>query len=92
MAVGDVINDVGPSPATAYFFQPSVGTEIMVFAVIGGSGTGSASINYGIGTTGAFSSNEGNNGLVVKIGITNSTYLFLYSGLVLPAWSGIQIK
>ena len=102
LAVGDVINGIFNNFATVNYFQPSSGVEIMIvssFGIINGSTNFRTGISDG--TTNTYNFCRGNidtntHGRFVtfniKIGITNTRYLYLYCDNTDTGYTGIQIK
>lgn len=94
MAVGDIVN--ATQAGGGFHFQPAVGVSIMITAVIGSSTTVAAGLSSdSITNSQTYISNSTNNGnknsLNVKIGITNSVYLYYY-GNSNTGYTGIQIQ
>ncbi len=93
MAVGDIISDA--TIKNSYVnFQPAAGVEVILTSVFGNS-DGVVSIQNGVLTgysqfvTGSKNFNSGFN---VKIGVTNSVFVGIYSTGDDGGYTGIQIK
>ena len=94
MAVGDIVNDVFTTLLTYHYFQPAGTNEVMVTSAFGidrlrvGLYDG-VNISWTYGTAAGVATGGGMN---VKIGINNAHYLLVFSDVVAPGFSGIQIK
>lgn len=92
MAVGDVISDV--TAVLTSTFQPAAGVEVMITFAIGGN-IGQTGLTDGVNTsftyaqfnTGTFPSSA-----VLKLGITNTNYLWQTNNFNTVMYSGIQMK
>ena len=98
MAVGDVINDVLPTSGAFDFFIPAAGVEIIIMS-FSGNNTSSNQIGLADGVNpnsySSFSYNTtvGSRNLYnLKLCITNTNYLVVYSNTGNTSYSGIQIK
>ena len=102
MAVGDVINGIFNNTSTANYFQPSSGIEIMIVSSFGSS-PNSSNFLTGIsnGTTNTYNTcraypDPNTHGRFVtfniKIGITNTRYLYIYAQDYESSYTGIQTK
>lgn len=99
MAVGDIINDVH-TVGTTLSFQPAAGVEIMITSYGGWSngyvglynGTSIGRMSGGMEVNSA--GGGGATGANIKIGITNTNYLYIANmgGGWSGSYSGIQIK
>ena len=95
MAVGDVVSDVFNTINTELYFQPAVGVEVMILAIVGSSanfkaglydGANSAKMVMDVNVT---SGNKNNGNL--KLGITNTHYFNIFFNSQ-GGYSGIQTK
>ena len=102
MAVGDVINGIFNNTGTSNYFQPSSGTEIIIVSSFG-TNPNSSNFYTGIsnGTTNTYNTCKAypdtivNNRFVtfnIKIGITNTRYLYIYAQDYESGYTGIQTK
>jgi len=98
MAVGDVVNGILAGSGVSLNFQPAAGVECVIFSCFGRTTT----VNIGLTNSGGGgavytefddSVNLGARNMCnVKIAITNSNYLTVYSSATGSGYSGIQIK
>jgi hypothetical protein len=90
MAIGDVVNGIGTATVPPQYFIPAFGVEICITSVGGNGAETLAGLSNGV--TDNYS--KVSNGLLSKIFITNTNYLFFLSitPTSAPAYSGIQIK
>ena len=102
MAVGDVVNGIFNNTDTQNYFQPSSGIEVMIVSSFGLSPNSSTFIT-GIsnGTTNTYhtcraypDTNTHARYITfnVKIGITNTNYLYIYAQSYTSGYTGIQTK
>jgi hypothetical protein len=102
LAVGDVINGIFNNYATANYYQPSSGVEVMIVSSFGTSPNSSnfiTGISNGTANTyntcKAYPDTLVNSRFVtfnIKIGITNTRYLYLYGDQYETGYTGIQTK
>ena len=94
MVVGDIVNGLGAAIATAYYFQPAAGVEVMITSVLGQGTEVLGGLSDGATNCMTKLSNFTNFGSGnCKIGLTNTNYLVYFSlNSSPPAYTGIQIK
>lgn len=98
MAVGDVVNGLLAGNGVTLNFQPAIGVSCMITSCFGRT----SSVNIGLTNSGGggavyteFDDNSttgGRNMCLVKIAITNSNYLTIYTIYTGAGYSGIQIQ
>ena len=97
MVAGDVISAItAGSGGVNSYFQPAANTEIVVLFVAS-HGLGRYGLydgaNQSIGYSAYNAANgSGTNGSPIKVGITNSIYLFVYTDATNAGYSVIQVK
>jgi hypothetical protein len=97
MVAGDIVSAItAGSIGVVSYFQPAANVEIVVLFVPS-NGLGRYGIydgtNNAIGYSGYNAANgSGTNGSPIKVGITNSVYLYVFSDSSNAGYSGIQIK
>jgi hypothetical protein len=93
--MGDIISGIFTTIATYHYFQPAGTNEIII---TGTFGTNNVRCGLYNGVTQSWSyatdnAGQQGTGMNIKIGITNTNYLLLYSDVTVPpSYTGIQIK
>lgn len=93
MTAGDVVNGFLPS-STWTTFQPAVGTEVVITAILGNINDCEVGLYDGV-TSNQINVNSQSNGIFTssfKIGLTNSKYLRAKSAGDNGFFTGIQTK
>jgi len=98
MVAGDVVSDVLPATAAFAYFVPAANVEIMIMS-FAGNNTSSNQIGLADGVNpdsiASYSYNTtvgDRNTYNLKLCITNTNYLIIFSNTGNPSYSGIQIK